>query len=60
VPLTGEQVLEQYKSFEPVTFGTTTSKKRKQLDEILDGTTGGRRVFSLIFLTGIHCLYTII
>ena len=32
VPLTGEQVLQQYESFEQVTFGKA-SKKRKQRDE---------------------------
>ena len=32
VPLTGEQVLQQYESFEQVTFGKA-SKKRKQHDE---------------------------
>ena len=38
VPLSGEQVLQQYKSFEQVTFGSSVRK-------IIDGTTGGRRVF---------------
>ena len=33
VPLSGTQVVEQYKSFEQVTFGATTSRKRKQYDE---------------------------
>ncbi|KAL6637481.1 hypothetical protein ACP70R_025053 [Stipagrostis hirtigluma subsp. patula] len=32
VPLTGEQVLQQYESFEQVTFGKTT-RKRKQREE---------------------------
>jgi hypothetical protein len=32
VPLTSEQVLQQYESFEQVTFGQMT-KKRKQRDE---------------------------
>jgi hypothetical protein len=52
VPLTGAQVLQQYESFEQVTFGLAT-KKRKQRD---DGTIGGRRVFSFSFLIGRHCL----
>ena len=33
VPLSGEQVLQQYESFEQVTFGRTTCKKRKQREE---------------------------
>ena len=33
MPLSGEQVREQHKSFEQVIFGATTSKKRKQHDE---------------------------
>ena len=33
VPLSGEQVLDQYQSFEQVTFGSTTCNKRKQRDE---------------------------
>jgi hypothetical protein len=32
VPLTGDQVLQQYESFEQPKFGTT-SKKRKQREE---------------------------
>jgi len=30
LPLSGEQVLEQYQSFDQVTFGKTSSKKRKR------------------------------
>ena len=33
VLLSGEQVLQQYESFEQVTFGRTTCKKRKQREE---------------------------
>jgi len=44
VPLTGQEVLVRYESFEKVRFGMKTSK-RASMTKIKDGTIGGRRVF---------------
>jgi hypothetical protein len=54
VPLTGAQVLEQYQSFEQVSFGKTLTKKGSVM-MIKDGTTGGRRVYFLSSHTGLLC-----
>jgi len=44
VPLTGAKVLEQYESFEQVSFGKMLTKEGSVM-MIKDGTTRGRRVF---------------
>jgi len=60
VPLSGEQVLQQYESFEQVTFGRTTCKKRKQREEDNRWHNWRKKSIFLIFCTGLHCLYAII
>ena len=51
VPLSGEQVLQQYESFEQVTFGRTTCKKRKQREE--DNRWQHRRKKSIFFKSSV-------
>lgn len=60
VPLNGEEVLQQYTSFEQVTFGIG-SRKRKQRDEDNRWHNWRKKsIFFFSFLIGNHCLYAII
>ena len=59
VPLSGEQVKQDYESFEQVIFGKD-SKKRSNVMKTIGGTIGGKRVYSLSSLIGNHCWYDII
>jgi hypothetical protein len=54
-PLTGEQVLQHYDSFDQVKF-SPESKKGSSATKTRDGTIGGRRVFSSSFCIGKICL----
>ena len=54
VPLSGQQVLDQYETFDQVILRKATSKKGS-VTKIKDGTIGGRRVFFLSSLTGLLC-----
>jgi len=56
VSLSGGQVLQQYESFEQVTFGRATCKKRKQHEEDNRWHNWRKKSLFLIFCTSLHCL----
>ena len=60
VSLSGGQVLQQYESFEQVTFGRATCKKRKQHEEDNRWHNWRKKSIFLVFRTSLHCLYAII